>query len=326
MRLSSHRVLSLAAATLALLPVCGCRSNMGPKMPPAMGAPGVTEYKADDFKKDVAQYRCLVSGTCVDSNGHAIPLDLSAARALRNGIAYHVMVDIEADYSKFEMKLTSGRAIQATLADATSLGLTAATTVVGASDVKDILAATGTAFQGSWTSYDKNFFQQKTTEAIVAQMRATRKNKQAQIISSLANRDVASYPWDAVWVDLIDFYYAGTVPSALVEIASSSGQEAKAAEINLQSVVSQQSLMAINAHAIYMKLQAELADPQKAPAATNALRAILSSAQYQPAANATAADLLALFKKAIADTDPDADPKGEKLKVLNAAIAAANVN
>jgi len=291
---------------------------MAPKMPKEIQAPSNSLYPVNQFNSDVNDYRAAVKTGTKES--------LATAQLLRNQMAYRVMADIESNYGHFEMKLSSGRAIQATLADATSLGLTAATSVVGATDVKDILAVTGTAFQGTWTSYDKNFFQQKTTEAIIAQMRATRQNKQAQLIASLANRDVTSYPWEAVWIDLVDFFYAGTVPSALVDIASSSGEQAKAATSTLNAVINQQAKMAIGARAAYMKLQTEISDPQKVASAVTALRTILTAAGYQTPTNATPSDLLALFRKALADADPDVDKNGEKLKALNAAVSAANLN
>jgi hypothetical protein len=195
---------------------------MGPKMPSELESPSLAAYSADNFKADVKQYRDAVSAS-----------DLTKALTIRNQIAYRVMGDIEARYERFEMSLTTQRAAFETGSDAVQLGMTAATTLVGSVDVKDILAASLSAFQGTRLSYDKNFFREKTTESIVSQMRASRKTKQAQLITSLATRDVTSYPWDAVWIDLVDFYYAGTVPSALVEIAGATGTKAETATTTL---------------------------------------------------------------------------------------------
>ena len=63
--------------------------------------------------------------------------------------------------------------------------------------------------QGMRTSLDKNFFQEKTTESIISQMRASRKTKQALLITNLGKRNVASYPLEQAWIDLVGFYYAG---------------------------------------------------------------------------------------------------------------------
>jgi len=236
------------------------------------------------------------------------------------------MADIESAYGSFEMRLTTQRAGFETGSDSVQLGIAAATTVVGAGDVKDLLAASLTAFEGTRLSVDKNFFAEKTTESLISQMRASRKTKQAQLITNLGARDVTSYPWDAAWIDLIDFYYAGTVPSALVDIASSTGTKAETADANLNSVIAQQSKTAISIRSAYEKLKISVADPAKSTSAIQSLKNILNAAGYKPDENASASDLLTLFRKAMSDADPDADPTGEKLKTLNAAVAAANLN
>ena len=307
--------LLLAGFIVAVLQTCGCRSNMGPKMPKELGAPSVYLYPKDEFKQDVLNYR-----TDVATN------QLDAARALRNQMAYRVMADVEDGYGRFEMSLTSSRALQSTLADATTLGLTAATSVVGAVDVKDILAVTTTAFHGTWTSYDKNFFQQKTTEAIISQMRASRKTKQAQLITNLDTRDVTSYPWDAAWLDLVDFYYAGTVPSALVEISSNAGLQAEQATIKLNNAVAAltprtpaQAQQAVDIRSTYTRLAAAVngSDTAAAAAAADTLRKILTDAGYTPGTGESGTDLLADFRKAMAEAASDND----KLAKLNQAVA-----
>jgi hypothetical protein len=309
----------LIALILPLLVVCGCRSTMGPKMPQAMSAPAITGYKAADFNADVTSYRAKVATS-----------DLAGALTLRNQIAYRVMGDIEENYSRFEMNLTTQRAGFETGSDVVQLGMSAAATLVGATDVKNILTASLTAFQGTRTSFDKNFFQQKTTESIISQMRATRKTKQAQLITNLAQRGVASYPWDAVWIDLVDFYYAGTVPSALVEIASGTGTKADLAADKLNKAVAaltprtqEQATEAVEIREEYQKLAADANGPElsKSKAALESLQKILIAAGYKPDENATAQDLLNLFRKAIGDARTDND----KLANLSAAVTAEKV-
>lgn len=55
------------------------------------------------------------------------------------------------------------------------------------------------------------------------------------------------------------------------------------------------------------------------------LKKILVAAGYKPDSDASTADLLGVFQKALGDTDTDADPSGERLKVLNAAVATADL-
>jgi hypothetical protein len=319
-----RRVHWLKPASLSLivplLLVCGCRSTMGPKMPPTLVAPAITGYKAADFNADLSSYRAKVAAP-----------DMAGALALRNQIAYRVMGDIEINYSKFEMSLTTQRAGFETGSDALQLGMSAAATLVGATDIKNILDASLTAFQGTRTSFDKNFFQQKTTESIISQMRASRKTKQAQLITNLATRDVSSYPWDAVWIDLVDFYYAGTVPSALVEIATNAGTNADTATKKLNKALDDltvttpaQMKQSMDNRAAYQKLKTEAAsgDTATATKAVDSLRKILTGYGSAPAADATASDLLDQFKKAIDESTTDND----KLAKLNAAVASVPLN
>jgi len=314
MRILCIRTSGLFALLLPLVLATGCMSTMGPKMPAELAAPSTSAYSTSNFKADVKKYHDAMDAK-----------DYTAALALRNEIAYHVMADIEANYGRFEMNLTTQRAGFETGSDAIQLGITAATTVIGAGDVKDILGASLSAFEGTRLSYDKNFFREKTTESIIAEMRAARKTKQAELIKSLANRKVVDYPWDAVWIDLIDFYYAGTVPSALVEIANTAGTKADAASTTLKNAEADltprtpaQAVEAGDIRAAYDKLTSATADPAKSAGAILSLKRILTAAGQTPAENASASDLLALLKAAMIEAKTDDD----KLATLNQAITA----
>lgn len=323
-----YRYLSLLPALLLTF-ACGCWNNMGPKMPPAMGAPAITEYKADEFKKDVKNYRAMVTGKDQDTGqDRTAGKDLPGALALRNQMAYRVMVDIEADYSKFEMNLTTERAGFETGADTVQLGMSAAASLVGATDIKNILTASLTGFQGARLSVDKNFFREKTTESIISQMRASRKNKQAELIRNLNDpkRDVTSYPWDAVWIDLVDFYYAGTVPSALVEIASGTGQKAEKATEDLKEATAellstspdQAKMSRANRVAIF-QLRKAPRDEATAAKTTKTLQQILTEDGITPKPDGTIDQLCDQFQTAIDESLTDND----KLLKLNKAVTAA---
>lgn len=324
-----NRELKLAALCLLPLLACGCASNMGPKMPKELTAPSASLYPAGQLEADVKAYGDAISRAGAAQDQKTRDNELQNALALRNRMAYRVMADIESNYGRFEMKLSSSRATQSTLADATTLGLTAATTVVGASDVKDILAATGSAFQGTWTSYDKNFFQQKSTEALIAQMRATRRILQAQLITSLGKRDVKSYPWEAVWMDLVDFYYAGTVPSAMVELASNAGANADAATVVLKSAAAEltprtlsQAQQAKQINAAYHKLVTDATGTDQATAASavKTIKQILNAAGYSVDSNAGISDLVTQLQQAMSDAAGD----NNKFSSLYSAFTAAN--
>ena len=313
-------------AFLVFVPtLTGCFNTMAPT-PPKILAPAITSYPASVYSVDVNAYRVAINSK-----------DYTQARVLRDQIVYRTLADIESTYGRFEVQLTTSRATESVLADTAQLGITAATTVVSASDVKDILAASLSGLQGTQLSIDKNFFREKTTESLISQMRADRKNLEAQIVSRLAAQDVipttdpttkaniAAYSLDAAWIDVTQYYYAGTVPSALVSIATTTGNNATAAATNLTNTVN--SLVPPTAEQLKTatQLSDELLplfndaigpDPTKSAAALKKIRAVLTDLKLPPATNASANDLVSALKLYFSSTDIDKT----KLAALQAAI------
>jgi hypothetical protein len=313
-------------AFLVFVPtLTGCFNTMAPT-PPKILAPAITSYPASVYSVDVNAYRVAINSK-----------DYTQARVLRDQIVYRTLADIESTYGRFEVQLTTSRATESVLADTAQLGITAAITVVSASDVKDILAASLSGLQGTQLSIDKNFFREKTTESLISQMRADRKNLEAQIVSRLAAQDVipttdpttkaniAAYSLDAAWIDVTQYYYAGTVPSALVSIATTTGNNATAAATNLTNTVN--SLVPPTAEQLKTatQLSDELLplfndaigpDPTKSAAALKKIRAVLTDLKLPPATNASANDLVSALKLYFSSTDIDKT----KLAALQAAI------
>ena len=313
-------------AFLVFVPtLTGCFNTMAPT-PPKILAPAITSYPASVYSVDVNAYRVAINSK-----------DYTQARVLRDQIVYRTLADIESTYGRFEVQLTTSRATESVLADTAQLGITAAITVVSASDVKDILAASLSGLQGTQLSIDKNFFREKTTESLISQMRADRKNLEAQIVSRLAAQDVipttdpttkaniAAYSLDAAWIDVTQYYYAGTVPSALVSIATTTGNNATAAATNLTNTV--KSLLPPTAEQLKTATQlsdellplfndASGPDPTKSAAALKRIRAVLTDLKLPPATNASANDLVSALKLYFSSTDIDKT----KLAALQAAI------
>src|SRR5579863_2993992 len=228
--------------TWAALTTVGC-FRVAPKMPPPLASMAPINYSSSALDADVAAYHASIANHALDN-----------AKTQRNQIVFRIIAQIDAAYGAFELNLSTRRAGLQTGGDAAQLGLSAAATLVGASDIKDILSATSTAFQGTRLSVDKNFYEQKTTESLVSQMRASRKNLQAQILLSLSNRDVNSYPLEAAWGDVVNYYYAGTIPSALVDIAGKAGNDAVKADQTLKGVVEDIARDSVTIRSEYEKL------------------------------------------------------------------------
>ncbi len=327
MTISAPRCLALLLFVLPAL--TGCFSTMAPKRPQTL-APAVAAYPAREYSSDVATYRDDIKTR-----------DYTGARALRDQIVYRALADIESGYGRFEVQLTTSRASESVLADTAQLGLTAATTVAAAGDVKDILAASLSGLQGTQLSLDKNFFREKTTEALISQMRADRKNLEAQIITRLATQDViastdpasskavAAYPLDAAWIDVIQYYYAGTVPSALVSIATATGNNASTAATNLTNTVQslvpatpqqRQDAMSLSQELEKLYSAAQSKDPATSKSGTKSLTNILTKIGKLPAGTPSADDLVNAMVAAARSANP-AIPGSDKAlaaKILQA--------
>jgi hypothetical protein len=328
---SALRSLRFLAFIVFVPTLTGCFNSMAPT-PPKILAPAMTSYPASDYRGDVNAYRIAIGAK-----------DYIQARVLRDQIVYRTLADIESTYGRFEVQLTTSRATESVLADTAQLGITAATTVVSASDVKDILAASLSGLQGTQLSFDKNFFREKTTESLISQMRADRKNLEAQIISRLAAQDVipttdpttkaniAAYSLDAAWIDVTQYYYAGTVPSALVSIATATGNNATKAATNLSNTVQAltpatavQAKQGIDVSRAFEKLSGEaLSDNTTVSApAIKSLQNILKGIGITPAASGKAQDLIDQLTQARAAADPTITGNQDKANEIIKAFTA----
>ena len=261
------RVVAASFAVVLLLASTGCL-RVAPKMPKTLASPAPITYAPNEFQANVATYRADFDAKHYD-----------LATDDRNRIAYRVMAQIEAAYSQFESTTLTSRAGLQTGGDAAQLGLTAAATVVGAAGVKDILDATAIALQGTRLSFDKNFFEQKTTEALISQMRATRKTQEAQLLLNLNQRSAKDYTLEQTWTDLIRYYHAGTISSALVDIASKAGADDVKAGQTLATVQSDLIKNVINIRQTRDGLAKDIgsSDPAVAAAATAKLTQIVTA-------------------------------------------------
>jgi len=309
----ARNVLCGCVITWVALTTIGC-FRIAPKMPPSLAPMAPINYSSSALDADVATYHASVANHALDN-----------AKTQRNQIVFRIIAQIDAAYGAFELNLSTRRAGLQTGGDAAQLGLSAAATLVGASDIKDILSATSTAFQGTRLSVDKNFYEQKTTESLVSQMRASRKNLQAQILLSLSNRDVNSYPLESAWGDVVNYYYAGTIPSALVDIAGKAGNDAVKADQTLKDAVKEltpatpdQAKQAVTIRSEYEALNKAISSGNETSvkAAGETLARILTNAKIQFDPSASASNLLEVFKQAIIATADD----NAKLQTLDAAV------
>jgi hypothetical protein len=101
-----------------------------------------------------------------------------------------------------------------------------ATAAVGGEHSKTIIGIVLTGVKGARLSLDKNFFREKTTETLLASMQGERTKRIALLTRKMTDGDASQYSWDEAWVDLLDYFYAGTLESGLLAIAAHAGAEA----------------------------------------------------------------------------------------------------
>ena len=207
---------SRVAAALLIFGMTGCIAHIkGPAVPQSIGNP---IYKDGDLGDDMMNYRSATTPAT---------LDLAAAKGYRDRMVYGLMADIEYLFRDYEGNLFIDSAKFNIGGDFLELGLSTAATLGNGARTKTILSALGSAAAGNRISLDKNFFRQRTFEAIVNAMEARRSAVEKRILDQL-QKGVDLYPFEAGLKDLREYFFAGTLEGGLTELQQQSGAAARA--------------------------------------------------------------------------------------------------
>lgn len=152
--------------------------------------------------------------------------DLLKARQLRDLMINRIRVDIEINYREYESKLFFNRGESNLGGDFLELGLAFAGTVSKGERAKSVLASALSGIRGTRLSYDKNFFREKTIEIIVSQMQTSREGVKNNILNKMARLPADRYTFEEAWVDLAEFFYAGTLQGGIQALANQAGKSA----------------------------------------------------------------------------------------------------
>lgn len=206
---------SLSILYLLVVLLSGC-SVYRPKSPIPSGYTTQIVHDVSD-KGLLTTYNALPEGTAAEK---------TAKVARRNQILTELIYLVDQNYYSFENHFYGTQATFSTTADAVNLGLTAAGSVTGTTEVKSILSATATGVTGVRSSVEKNFFDQQSRAAVVTKMRALRATQLATIQdANHMKAGLAEYGLEAGISDVGAYYDAGTVVAALQSIAQTAGQE-----------------------------------------------------------------------------------------------------
>lgn len=243
-------------------------------------------------------------------------VNLGKAQLYRNELVHTALTLIDSNYNEFENDLFVGRAKANIGFDFAELGMAAATAITNGERVKTILGVVMTAFKGGRRSIDMNIFRERTTEVIAQKMRGSRSKILQQIYKGLA-LPVTRYPMGAAIDDLVNYLYAGSINSALLELAQDAGEDAKnakaaAAEFKLTPFLTERQIGQLRTISdAREELRARLfsADQATAEAATVRIRTILSTLypgrQIAPAS--TREELFQLLQDKIRDATRSRD-------------------
>jgi len=222
----NHRT-SLFLSIITLLLV-GCGTL--PKVPAVLDVgTGLTRYATNDFLVDYSRYQTAFTNA-----------NTNLATALRNMMISRVRLDVEGNFHDFESELFGGRALVQTAEDWAEFALAMATTITVGERAKTVLAAILTAVKGARLSVDKNWFREKATEAIISSMKAERQKKLTLIETKLSG-NAMEYPFEEAWVDLLEYFYAGTLQGGIQAIAENAGKESADTKVELKEATKERA-------------------------------------------------------------------------------------
>lgn len=148
--------------------------------------------------------------------------------ANRNKSINQALALIDLQYSEFINNAGIHQRFKDMAVDFVAMSLNLAGTAVGGASAKTLLAALSAGVTGTNIAFDKNFIYESTLPALIMQMNADRAEKYRLIVSGMANPNLdgaGGYSWAQAVRDLIDYYNAGTLQSAISSIKKNAGNK-----------------------------------------------------------------------------------------------------
>lgn len=241
----------------------------------------IRKYAVDKYQEDYDTYNLDVKER-----------NLDVAKIHRDELIFKLKRHIDSNYADFENNLFLGKATSNVLFDITELGAAATIGITNGERAKTIIGTALTAFKGTRKSIDVNFFREKTTESLISTMRASRSRVEEKINLGLQN-EVKDYTLEEALGDLIDYFYAGSLANALVELSQQASDNAKMAEkaagAEIKNRLKKDFEESGDIDSIRNKIDAAFktgGDKEKAEARTTLLRALETIKKELPAVNA----------------------------------------
>ncbi|CAG1005740.1 hypothetical protein PHYC_03258 [Phycisphaerales bacterium] len=217
-----------------------CSANRGPRQPdPIAAQSAVILYTTTEWNSDQAQYDTAFQAYLRDQSD----ANRQAATVHRNRMVNRLRADIRSAHLEYEDRIVRGMANWNIGADMAELAMSAAITITGGERAKTVMAAILTAMQGTRHSVDKHMFREKTADILVSSMRQARIAKDTEIVGKLADLAVDKYDLEEAKCDLVDLYFAGTLPEAFQRLAAQVGAEQQKAQDQAKNVAETRAMI-----------------------------------------------------------------------------------
>lgn len=154
----------------------------------------------------------------------------------RNRFISGRLVQIDLRYLQFIRALTSDKQQLDSATDIANLTLNLAGTLVGGVRAKANLAAAAAGIGGAKTIVDKDYYFEKSIDALVATMNAKRKEVLVGILTGLASPAIEQYPFERALTDLNLYYLAGTLNGAIRFIHTEAAQKEQRSDAEIKDI------------------------------------------------------------------------------------------
>lgn len=156
--------------------------------------------------------------------------------AARNRFVMGRIVQIDLRYIDFIRTMTNDRQQLDAATDLATFTINVAGTLVGGVRSGKNLAAAAAVIGGTRETVVKDFYYEKSMDALVGTMNAQRKEVLVSILSGLKADSVEQYPFELALTQLHEYYMAGTLNGALRFINTASAEKEKASEARIQEL------------------------------------------------------------------------------------------
>lgn len=172
------------------------------------------QRNVDDSGSGKIYFKTAYQEACASGNG----------REVRNRILFELMGMVDDYYYRYTINLRSDVIGKNLLVNLSGIGTSFAASLVGGEQIKTVLSAISTGIQTFSTAIDKEVFMDNTVQALRFQMDANRAGIATQMFEKMGD-GTAAYPLEAGLRDIIRYYDAGTLTSALSSLSAKAAKE-----------------------------------------------------------------------------------------------------